>query len=131
MKIKPNIKYLATFFATLIIEVIIALYAKDNFIRAYLGDVLVVVLIYCFIKSFIKIETEYLWLYIFIFATLIEIGQYFNFVDLMGLGEYRIARIILGTTFDIRDIICYFVGCIGILLFNISLKRKNSSKIHN
>jgi hypothetical protein len=36
------------------IEVLIALYIKDNFIRPYVGDVLVVILLYCLIKSFIN-----------------------------------------------------------------------------
>ena len=77
-EVKINIKYLCAFFVVLITEIIIAVFVKDNFIRNNLGDVLVVVLIYCFIKTFIRNEMKLLWLYIFIFAVLIEIGQYFN-----------------------------------------------------
>ncbi|WP_366069085.1 DUF2809 domain-containing protein [Flavobacterium sp.] len=36
------------------VEILIALYVHDKIIRPYFGDVLVIVLIYCFIKSFFK-----------------------------------------------------------------------------
>ena len=49
------------------------------------------------LNFFLRNEVKLLWLYIFLFATLVEIGQYFNFVDMIGLGEYRIARILFGT----------------------------------
>ncbi len=35
----------------------------------------------------------------------------------MGLGGINPVRIILGATFDIRDIACYFAGCAMIWLF--------------
>jgi hypothetical protein len=119
MKIKFNYKYFCAFFVLFIIEVIIAIFAKDNFIRDHLGDVFVVILIYFFIKTFIRNEIKLLWLYIFIFAVLIEISQYFHLVDLLGLGQYRVARIILGSKFDILDIVCYFAGSVAILILQM------------
>ena len=117
LKIGLSLKYLCAFFMILAIEVMIALFAVDNFIRVYLGDVLVVVLIYTFVKTFVRSEMKLLPLYIIIFAVLVEIGQYFHFVDWLGLGNYVVARIILGTTFDAKDLVCYFVGCACIALF--------------
>jgi hypothetical protein len=124
MQVKLNIKYLCAFITLLIIEIVIALFVTNAFIRHHLGDVIVVILIYCFIKSFIRNEIKLLWLHIFIFATLVEIGQYFNLVDLLGLGEYRLARIIIGTTFDVWDIVCYFIGCVGIWVFEMVMKKR-------
>ena len=95
----------------------IALFAKNSFIRNSLGDILVVLLIYCMIKSFIRNKIKLLWFYIFIFASLVEIGQYFHLIDLLGLSECKIARIVIGTTFDIKDIVCYLAGCIGIWIY--------------
>ena len=118
-----NVKYLCAFFVLFAIEAAIAVFAKDNFIRDHLGDVLIVVLIYCFIKSFVSSEIKLLWLYIFAFAALVEVGQYFHLVDLLGLGEYKLARIVFGTTFDMGDIVCYFAGCLGIYLFEIAKRR--------
>ena len=50
MIIKLDTKCLFSFIIVFIIEAIIAVFIHDNFIRPYFGDVLVVVLIYCFIK---------------------------------------------------------------------------------
>ncbi len=117
MKIGINLRYLLSFIILFIVEVLIAIYLKHGFIRAQIGDVLVVVLIYCLIKSFVRNRIKWLPLYIFIFAALVEIGQYFNLVKLLGLSQNLIARIIIGTTFDINDIICYFVGCVMLYIF--------------
>lgn len=127
MKIRLDNKYLCAFIVVFMIEAIIAVFIHDNFIRPYLGDVLVVVLIYCFIKAFVRNETKLLPLYIFIFALLVEVGQYFNLAELLGLSEYRIARVIIGATFDIKDIACYMVGCVGLFLFEM-IKRCSIDK---
>lgn len=116
MKLGINKKYLCTFIAVFGIEALIAIFIHDRFIRPYIGDVLVVVVIYCFIKAFVRNEIRRLPLYIFIFAALVEASQYFNVVELLGIGDYRIARIIMGSTFDIKDIACYLVGCVGLAL---------------
>ncbi|MDR2861213.1 MAG: DUF2809 domain-containing protein [Syntrophobacterales bacterium] len=117
VKIGVNFKFLFAFTIVLIMEIIIAVFIKNGFVREYMGDVLVVVLIYCFIKTFVRNEFKFLPLYVFIFAVLIEIGQYFNFVGRLGLSDVKMAGIILGTTFDMRDIICYLAGSLGLFLF--------------
>lgn len=119
---KINYKYLSAFAVLFVIETLIAIYAH-GFIREHVGDVLVVVLLYCFIRIFIQEPILLLPLYIFIFATCVEIGQYFEITKILGLVDNKIARIILGATFDVNDIVCYFVGCLG--LFGLEwLKRK-------
>jgi len=123
-----KIKYLCAFIAVFIIEAIIAVFIHDNFIRPYLGDVLVVVLIYCFIKTFVRNETKLLPLYIFIFAVLVELGQYFDLATLLGLSDYKIARVIIGSTFDMKDIACYLVGCVGLFLFEM-IKRRAYNRV--
>jgi len=117
LKIRLDIKYLCAFLLILAIEVLIAVFTAGTFIRHHIGDVLVVVLIYCFIKSFIINGIKLLWLYIFIFAVSVEIGQYFNIVKLLGLSEHKLAQIVFGTAYDTWDIVCYFIGCAGICLF--------------
>lgn len=52
-------------------------------------------MIYCFIKTFVRNEIKLLPLYIFVFAVLVEIGQYFNLAELLGLSDYTIARVII------------------------------------
>ena len=92
-----------------IIEVLIALYIKDKIIRPFVGDVLVVIFIYYFIKSFINTKAIYIAIFTLLFSFLVEILQYFNFVNLIGLGNNKAARIIIGTSFSWIDLLCYFV----------------------
>ena len=106
------------FLLTLLIfmtEVLIALYINDTFIRPYIGDVLVVILIYCFIKSFFKCSINAVALFVLIFSFTVEFLQYVNIVDKLGLGNYKVARIVIGTSFSWADLICYTVG-IGIVI---------------
>lgn len=108
---RKRIIYAVFFTSIFIAEVLIALFLNDNFIRPYVGDVLVTVLICCFIRIFIPDKLKSLPIWVFLFATAVEIGQYFDFVSLLGLGDIKFFRILLGTTFSFADLICYAVGC--------------------
>lgn len=110
--ISKRLKYLAAFILMFAVEVLIALFVHDGFVRPYLGDVFVVILIYFFVRIFFPEGIRLLPLYIFLFAVAVEVLQYFDFVDMIGLGENRIARVILGTTFSFADIVCYAAGCL-------------------
>lgn len=112
---KVNFKYLKTFIAVFLIEVFIALFVHDKIIRPYIGDILVIVLLYTLVKSFCEKEIKLLPVYLFIFAAFIEGMQFFNMVKILGLENNKVPLIIIGSTFDIKDILCYLVG--SILLF--------------
>lgn len=105
-------KYAALFAALLLIEVIIALFVHDSFVRPYGGDVLVTLLICAFCRIFLPNGVRFLPMFVFIFALAVEIGQYFDFVALLGLEGSAFFRILLGSTFSAADIVCYAVGCI-------------------
>ncbi len=109
-----------------LIEVIIALYIKDKIIRPFVGDILVVIFMYYFIKAFINTKAIYIAIFTLIFSFVVEILQYFNFVEMIGLGHNKVARIIIGTSFSWIDLLCYFVGFI--LLFLIDKDLKNNEK---
>ena len=94
----------------IIIEVLIALFVHDRFVRPYGGDVLVVIVIYCFLRVFFPEKPRFLPLYVFLFATAIEILQYFDYISLLGLSENRFFSILLGTSFSFADILCYAAG---------------------
>lgn len=114
---KINYKPLALFLIIFIIEAYIALFVRDNIIRPFVGDALVVGLIYFFIKSFINKSSHLLAVYIFLFACFIEMAQYFNLISLLHMENSKIAKIIIGSTFDLNDILCYFVGTILIYIY--------------
>ncbi|MEM9924701.1 MAG: DUF2809 domain-containing protein [Cyanobacteria bacterium P01_D01_bin.50] len=118
-----NKKYLYLTLILFFIEVFIALFINDSFIRPFIGDVLVIILIYCFIKTFWNINSSIAVLFVFVFACIIEILQYFNLVNHLGLQQSKIATVILGNTFDWKDIIAYLVGSIAILLLEKIIKK--------
>ncbi|MDR0893092.1 MAG: DUF2809 domain-containing protein, partial [Mediterranea sp.] len=72
---KERISYLICFAAIFAIEVFIALYVHDYFVRPYLGDVLVIALVYCFVRVFIPYGVLRMPLYVFLFACFIELLQ--------------------------------------------------------
>lgn len=51
---KLNLKCLIVFFILLIVEIIIGVFVRDAIIRPYVGDILVVILMYAFIRGIIK-----------------------------------------------------------------------------
>lgn len=112
-----RIKYGIAFALLLLIEVIIALYVHDSFIRPYVGDMLVVILVYSFTRIFIPEKCRLLPLYVFLFAAGVEVLQYFKLVHVLGLEDNRFLRIVLGSVFDLKDIACYGAGCILLEVF--------------
>ncbi len=124
---KFSYKYLLLFISLLLIEIFIALYVHDRFIRPYFGDVLVVVLIYFLVRIFFSEDSKKVILKIalgcLLFAFAIEIGQYFHLVDILGLGHIKAARIIIGTGFTWWDMLAYIGGyflILGLEYFGLS-----------
>lgn len=97
---KNRIKNCLISIVIFLIEVIIALNFHDGFIRSYLGDILVVVLIYFVIKTIITKQVKYLSIYVLIFAIIIEFLQLFDIVHILNLENNKLACIIIGSTFD-------------------------------
>lgn len=112
-----RIFYLILTLILLMVEVVIALYIHDDFIRPYIGDVLVVIVIYCFIRIWIPKGNRALPLFIFVFAAGVETLQYFHLVTVLGLEHNAFFRILLGSVFDPKDILCYGIGCLLLAAF--------------
>ncbi len=109
---KKRIRYAIITLILLVAEVLIALFIHDKFIRPYVGDVLVTVLICTFLRILLPEKVKLLPLYVFLFAALVEVAQYFEIVKLIGLEKNKFFSILIGSVFDIKDIICYGIGCI-------------------
>ena len=99
------------------IEILIAIFVHDRFIRPYVGDVLVVILIYCAVKSFLDTPVLITALSVLAFSFIIEGLQYLNIVDKLGLQNSTIAATIIGNSFAWIDIFAYIIGIILVLLF--------------
>lgn len=108
-------KYFFAFLLLFLIEIAIAVFVKDRFVRPYLGDVLVIMLLYCFIRSFLKIKVAAAIIAVLGLAFLIEILQMFETVAFLGLQNNSIARTVLGSSFDWWDLAAYVAGGLVIL----------------
>jgi len=101
----------AILFAT---EVFIAVVIpSDSFIRHSFGDFLVVILLYCLVKSFIIVDNKPLAIGVWLLSFAIEFAQYFHLVDILGIHN-KIARIVIGTSFSVSDLLMYSLGCIAV-----------------
>lgn len=110
-----NKKYFLLFLILFLLEVSIALFVRDRFIRPYLGDFLVVMLLYCFLKSVFRISTAWAALLVLTISFLVEFLQYLQITKVLGLERKAVATTILGTQFDWHDMLAYTAG-VGIIL---------------
>lgn len=125
MKFKFNLKYFLLTILIFLVEVLIATVLKDNFfIRAYLGDVIVVMLLYTFVKSFVIINETKLIIGIFAFSCLVEFAQFFHIADKLAFQQGSLMYIVIGNSFSWIDILCYAVGC-SILYIVTKFRSKN------
>lgn len=118
------------FFGLLAIEVCIALFVHDSFIRPYVGDMLVTLLLCCMCRVLIPDQVRFLPLLVFLAAACVEIGQYFDIVALLGLADNRLISIALGRTFSWMDLVCYAVGSVAAFGLDEILRRKLHSGNH-
>lgn len=130
---KLRIIYALATVVLIAIEVLIALFVHDKFVRPYLGDVVVVIVLYTFVRIFIPRKVFLLPLYIFIFSAGVEVLQLFHIVEILGVENNRFLRILIGSVFDLKDIICYLIGCSilqGYLIFTrLKSKKQDNNQI--
>ncbi|MCX8533393.1 ribosomal maturation YjgA family protein [Chryseobacterium luquanense] len=127
MRIKFSLKYFLITILIFFAEVLIATVLKDNFfIRAYLGDVIVVMLLYTFVKSFLIVNDTKLILGIFVFSCLVEFAQFFNIAEKLGFQPGSLMYIVIGNSFSWIDILCYGIGCLILYLLIIKSNQKKN-----
>ena len=66
--------------------------------------------------------------YILCFAVLVEVLQYFRIVEVLGLQDNRFFSVLIGAVFDMKDIICYAIGCILIVVGQMVYKLCRKAK---
>lgn len=111
-----------------LIEIVIALFVHDQFVRPYFGDFLVVILIYCFLKSFLKLSVWVVACIVLLFSFSVEITQYFNAIGKLGLQHSEIAKAVLGNSFAWIDLLAYVMGILTVISFEKTyFKLKNKA----
>lgn len=127
---KKRILYAVATLFLLLIEVIIALYVHDDFIRPYVGDVLVVIVIYTFIRIIVPEKCKLIPLFLFVFAAGVELLQLANIVEILGVADNKFLKILIGSVFDIKDIVCYAVGCVILCMYEWVRVRRHDASMH-
>jgi len=111
----------------LVIEILIGLFAH-GWVRIYLGDVLVVILIYTLLRT-IFVNKPSRWFIlptaILLFSFAVEFLQLWGFCDRFGITN-KLLRIIIGTGFSCVDLLCYVIGIVPCYLaeFFVFVKKK-------
>ncbi|CAM2812481.1 DUF2809 domain-containing protein [Chryseobacterium flavum] len=119
-----NLSYFLFALFIFLVEVFIAVKLENIFfIRAYLGDVIVVMFLYALVKSFFKVNDHKLILGILIFSCVVEFAQYFNIAEKSGFRHGSLMYIVIGNSFSWIDILCYIAGCL-MLYFFVQIKEK-------
>jgi hypothetical protein len=91
-------RYLLAALVLFLVEVYIALYVHDAWVRPYGGDVLVVVFLYALVRGFADAPVVRAALGVLVFAFIVELLQYFHLVDRLGHGGNPLARVVLGSS---------------------------------
>ena len=127
-----RIIFAAVFVLLLVTEIMIGMYAT-GWVRNYLGDVLVVILLYTLFRC-ISPEKPGKWFLIptgiLIFAYIVEFLQLWGFCDRFGITN-KLLRIIIGTGFSTIDLLSYTIGilpCYVVEFFSLK-KKRNSTMI--
>ncbi len=95
----------------LLLEIAIAQFFKDYFIRGFLGDVVVIPLLYYFIRFFLQKNIKRLKEYIVLVAFCVEFIQYSKIIEQFTIHS-SLLKIVLGSTFDTWDLLAYCLGYI-------------------
>ena len=119
--LKFRVYYLFWSIILFLSELYIAIYIRDDFIRPYVGDILVVILVYAMVRTCLKIPILTTAIGVLLFSFFIEVLQYFKIVEILGLAQDSWARVVIGTSFSGKDLIAYTVGCLILLSLERSI----------
>lgn len=92
------------------VEVMIALFVRDGFVRPYLGDVLATAMVYFAVRGATPLGRAGSAVAAMGLGLVIELGQALHVLDHLGLGGVRWARVVFGGVFDLKDLACYAAG---------------------
>lgn len=67
---------------------------------------------YTFIRGIVIKPIRHLPLILFLVAFAVEMVQYWRVIYILHLENNRVLSTIIGTSFDVGDILCYFIGAV-------------------
>ena len=127
-KMTFNLKYFLISIILFLSEIFIAKYTT-GFIRHTIGDYLCVILIYAFIKSFVKISDLKTASIVLLIAYTVEFLQLTNLQNFYPNEYANTLKLVLGTSFSIGDLVAYTLGIISTLLIEHKLEKRYEKTI--
>lgn len=115
MNKSESIKIRAFFISLSLILLITEIYIGREavgWVRSYLGDVLIVILIYSMIRMIFPVWLRKWYVLptgVLLLAFGVEALQLWGFCDRFSISN-KLLRIIIGTSFSVYDLICYILG---------------------
>ncbi|MBL8021849.1 MAG: DUF2809 domain-containing protein [Leptospirales bacterium] len=100
---------------------IVLLFSKQPFVRGFVGDTLIVVLLYCLAKTLCDVSSWKLAMAVLIFSFTIEGIQFLRLAELLGISKEPLVRLTIGAYFDPLDLLAYLLGTASIYLVDLSL----------
>jgi hypothetical protein len=103
-------RYALLALAVFVVEVAIAVFVRDRLVRPLVGGALAVILVYLALRAATRLgQATSLSLALGV-AFAVELGQLLGVIDLLGLKENPVARVVLGARFDPLDLVAYVAG---------------------
>ena len=108
-------KYSTIFILLFVTEIAIAVFHFHQWIRYYLGDLLIIPLLYCFIRMVTKFSIKATVILVMFIAFASEISQYYKLNEHLNITN-KWLLLLIGNSFSIIDIYAYILGLIPIYL---------------
>jgi len=113
-----KLPYLIISLLLLIVEITIALYVNDQFIRPILGDYLAVILLFYLLATFLRISLNKIAFISLSISYIIEGLQFIHVLELLGLENNTVLKIVFGTSFSWMDMLAYTLGALTVVLIH-------------
>lgn len=110
------------------VELAIATWARDAFVRPFVGDVLAVIGVYCGLRAALRFSVPQAVGLAFAIGCLVEALQALGLAGRLGLRRGSWASIALGTTFDAMDLVAYACGVLLALAVEFTWRRRGRAR---
>jgi hypothetical protein len=87
-------------------------------IRGFVGDIIIILLLYFLAKAFYDFSPLKLTICILLIAYTTEFLQYLKLTTYLGLENNKAAQIILGAVFDPYDLVAYTFGAVLVYILD-------------
>jgi hypothetical protein len=122
--------WLVAAIAIFCIEVLIAtVWSWVPFVRADLGDYLVVILLYAMAKAVRPFRALPLATVVFVIGVAVECAQAIGLADRLGFARGSIGSIVMGTQFAVTDLLMYAAGCLTAWLVDVPGRRGQNTPV--